>query len=67
MAIVPHTSSSLYVDTDRAYALDELERMKSSASSDRFGVHSTTDDLAIADIILFVERSFLFTRDDTTF
>jgi len=89
MAIVHLTSSSLYVDMDRTYALDELERMKSSASSDRFGVHSTTDDPAIADIILFVEncdtlthwrelqdapiyprfveKSFLFTRNDFPF
>jgi hypothetical protein len=38
------------------YAFDDLERMRRSATQDRFGIHALTDFPEQADIILFVEN-----------
>ena len=38
------------------HALDERDRLRRSATLDRFGVHTLTDDPAAADVIIFVEN-----------
>jgi hypothetical protein len=40
----------------RAYAFDEVDRMRKSAAHDKFGIHDVTDDPKTADLILFVEN-----------
>jgi hypothetical protein len=56
MAYVLLTSSAPSDSPGRPYPYDELDRMKRSASEDKFGAHQLTDDPEQANIILFVEN-----------
>jgi len=56
MASVHLLSVAAQSDAPWAYAFDDLNRMRRSATADRFGVHRLTDDPADADVILFVEN-----------
>lgn len=52
------------------YPYDELNRMRRSATNDRFGIHNVTTDPAEADVILYVEncdpiRHYLTARGTT--
>lgn len=60
MAKVCLLSSADPENPGRPYAFDELERMKTSAASDRFGHHSVTEDWDQADLVLFVENCGTF-------
>lgn len=57
MATVLLTSAAPASDPSWPYPYDELERMRTSAQSDRFGVHTRTKDGSAADIILFIENT----------
>lgn len=60
MAQVSLLSAAAPDNPGRPYAFDELERMKTAARLDKFGVHEATDDWEQADVILFVENCGTF-------
>lgn len=56
MASILLTSTAPPDDDRWAHPYDQLERMRLSATRDKHGVHTLTDDPAAADVILFVEH-----------
>jgi hypothetical protein len=57
MASILLTSAAPPGDDQWPYPYDQLERMRLSASRDKHGVHTLSDDPTAADVILFVENT----------